>query len=88
MPAYTLGSSGHLVLAYENSRNELMIYGKLAISLIKEGFVQKVMIGVHARGSNDFLGCVYAEVLDNPHFVAVDKETLCASPTLISNRIA
>lgn len=86
-PAYTrtsVGGSG-LVVKYENSRNELLAYYKQTLFLVnKEGQVKKEFAGI-IHGSNDFSGCVYAEVIGNPNLVAVDKETLSASPTSISS---
>lgn len=63
---------GSLVAKYENSRNELLVHHDMAIFLIKEGEVKKEIAGI-AQGSNDFSGCVYAKVSDNPYLVSVDK---------------
>lgn len=86
-PAYTRTSEKRsgLDVIYENSRNELMVSHYRTLFLIdKEGQVKKEVAGI-IHGSNDFSGCVYAEVLGNPNLFVVDKETLSASQTPISS---
>lgn len=74
-----------LVAKYENSRSELLAYNQSKVFLIKEGRIQKD-VTCNVRGSNDFSGCIYAEVFGSPYLRAIDKETLGASPTFISNQ--
>lgn len=87
MPVYTrvLEKDCLLVAKHENNRNELLVYDESTISLVKEGCVQKKIVG-NVRGCNDFSGCVYAIVPEYySHLALVDMETLCASPTPISS---
>lgn len=81
---YTNGLS--LVPRYENSRKELLVYDNETISLVNKGSVVNQRTGGAVCGSNDFLGCVYAQAFKKPHLVAVEKENLVTYPTAISYR--